>query len=260
MTRVPSWLDAPWVPLDTETTGVDVENDLIVQAALAFPSEGTATVKYLNWDVDIPEGAAAVHGLTRERLAEVGQDPAAVLVAVVLDLVQALQSGAVLVGMNLVFDLTMLDRNCRRLGLPTLSDHVDIAPVVDAFVLDKMVDPYRKGKRNLTALCEHYRVTIGQAHDALADATAAARVAYRIGRVFPQMGALDPLVLHSLQAAAKPRQDQNLARYLKGQGRSTDGLDGSWPIRPLPTPALAVPDASHPDGTTPSLFEEGPPW
>ena len=47
-------------------------------------------------------------------------------------------------------------------------------PVFDPYVIDRVRDPYRRGKRNLGALCKHYGVRLDNAHEATADATAAA--------------------------------------------------------------------------------------
>ena len=45
--------------------------------------------------------------------------------------------------------------------------------VIDPFVIDKHIDPYRKGKRTLTAVCEHHGVKQTDAHDATGDDLAA---------------------------------------------------------------------------------------
>ena len=232
-----SWMQEPWTAFDTETTGVDVENDFILSAAIV-PLRNPASTFYwlLNWEVDIPPEAAKIHGLTREYLSLHGGDPKRVLRGIVKQLADGLRDG-VLVGMNIAFDLTMLDRNCRAIGIPPLSDaatHADLAPIADAFVLDKYVDPFRKGKRNLTALTEHYEVAMGEggAHNAQADAIAAARVLWRLGKLYPNIGAMDPLALHQLQVAEKRMQDESFRRYLLSKGQDATGVDGIWPIKP----------------------------
>ena len=51
-----------------------------------------------------------------------------------------------------------------------------LRPVLDPRVLDKHIDPYRRGGRKLTDLCAHYKVALDGAHSADADAIAACRV------------------------------------------------------------------------------------
>ena len=53
--------------------------------------------------------------------------------------------------------------------------------MLDAVVLDRHVDRYRKGSRTLAALCAQYGVTIENAHDASADAMASVGVLLALG-------------------------------------------------------------------------------
>jgi hypothetical protein len=102
--------------------------------------------------VPIPEAASNVHGVTTEQAQAEGQ-PAAEVVAAALQLLRAVPTSVPIVGFNARFDLTILDREARRHGLEPFVP----APVLDGLVLDKHLDPYRKGSRRLEAVCEHYR-------------------------------------------------------------------------------------------------------
>lgn len=233
-------MDDLWLSFDTETTGVSFADDYILSASVVKvrPSTGQQPQTrewFLNWGVPIPAEATKIHGLTQEWLAANGRDPASVLEPLVTWLAGLLQKQANLVGMNCLFDLTMLDRNCRRLGIPTLSDEMgDIRPVVDVFVLDKLADPFRKGGRKLSPhLAEHYRAEItGQAHSASTDALTAARVAWRIGKLYPQLGGMSAGALHDLQVEAKPKQDSSYSSWRSKQpgGATPRPGDGCWPI------------------------------
>ncbi|NUQ88686.1 MAG: 3'-5' exonuclease, partial [Glycomyces artemisiae] len=56
------WFEGPLLGFDTETTGVSVEQDRIVQAALVT---GTGSTTWLiDPGVTIPPGATRVHGIT----------------------------------------------------------------------------------------------------------------------------------------------------------------------------------------------------
>lgn len=245
------WIDGPMLGFDIEATGVDVESDHILSASLVHirhrlgdklkRREVLADTQWINPGVPIPPGATAIHGITDGYVQTVGHDPPEVLESVVLVLAAVLSEGTPLVGMNVPYDLTILDRNCRRHGVTTLSERVvgtagEIAPVVDVMVLDKAVDPYRKGKgmRKLGAICPLYRVQAGTAHDSEQDALAACRVAWRIGRMYRKVGRLNPYELHSLQAQWKIEQDTSFAAWLVKQDRDPAGVDGQWPIRALP--------------------------
>jgi DNA polymerase III subunit epsilon len=75
------------------------------------------------------------------------------------------------------YDLTVTDRECKRHGIPPFV----VGPVIDPFVIDKHLDRYRRGLRQLEAMCAHHNAIIAGAHDATHDALAAARLAYRLG-------------------------------------------------------------------------------
>jgi DNA polymerase III epsilon subunit-like protein len=140
--------------------------------------------------------------------------------------------------MNARYDLTVLDRECRRHGVETLLDrYVDdvIWPVIDPFVIDKAVDRYRKGSRTLAALCDHYRVSLDGAHDSAADAIAAARVAWRLGATRPELAAMDVEALHHKQIEWARQQAESLADYFRrtpGKEMWADGVRTEWPLIP----------------------------
>jgi DNA polymerase-3 subunit epsilon len=186
------WWQGPMCPWDTESTGVDLENDRIVTATVVVMRPGAGgrhevdvRSHLIAVDIDIPLGATDVHGITTEYAREHGKPAADVLDLVAGDLSMALRAGVPAVGMNMPFDFTLLDRECRRWGVPTVEDRLDgqpIAPVVDVYVIDRALDRYRPGGRKLADLCQQYEVRIDGAHDATFDALGAARVAYRMGQ------------------------------------------------------------------------------
>ncbi len=175
------WWQGRMCAFDVESTGVNVEADRIVTAAVVLVGGRIEPERLtLLSDVDgeeIPEAATAIHGVSTERARADGQPAADVVLAVRCALATAIEAGYPLVAMNARFDLTILDRELRRHGLDPLPPPL----VVDPFVIDKQLDRYRRGSRKLDALCEHYRAGLDAAHDAAFDAIAAARLAYRIG-------------------------------------------------------------------------------
>ncbi|MFC1415949.1 exonuclease domain-containing protein [Streptacidiphilus cavernicola] len=231
------WYEGPLASFDTETTGVDVEHDRIVTAALVVQDAPDGPVRRRAWVADpglpIPAGATAVHGLTDAWARRNGRPPRVVVEEVALALAETARVGLPLVIMNAPYDLTLLDRELRRHRGSSLASYAASAPllVVDPRVLDKHLDRYRKGRRTLTDLCAHYGVELGTAHDAAADATAALGLVRAIGGRFEaRLGALSPAELHLRQAVWHAAQARGLQQWFARSG-SPEAVDTSWPLR-----------------------------
>lgn len=229
-------------PFDLESTGVDVETARIVTGCVAHVGHPEPNQKsdIRSWllavDIPIPESATAIHGITTEKAQADGVAPIEALEEIAWNLHYALDSGYPIVGMNLPYDLTLLDRECRRWGVDTLTARLSgkpIAPVVDVYVLDKHVDRYRKGSRKLDAMCAHYGALTGEVHNATDDALAAARVAWKIARAYPEIGSMSLAELHDAQVEWAAEQAASFREYRASRGESVDGIDGRWPIRPI---------------------------
>jgi DNA polymerase-3 subunit epsilon len=232
-----SWHLGRLAGFDTESTGVDVESDRIVTACIVEVG-GEQPPLPANWlinpNVDIPEAATAVHGITTERARAEGQDAAEGIAQIVAGLTQVVLAGTPLVIMNAPYDLTLLDREARRYGVKTLTDTVgDDLRVVDPKVIDKALDMYRKGKRTLTDLCAHYRVKLDGAHSADADAIATCRVVWRLGEKYPKLAALSLDEVHAQQAEWHRVWAADFQAHLRGKGETDAIIDGSWPLRPV---------------------------
>jgi DNA polymerase-3 subunit epsilon len=238
------WYEGPLVAFDTETTGVDVETDRIVSAAVVVQDTAGLRARVSRWlvnpGVPVPEAATAVHGLTDDHLRRNGRWPAPVMEEVARTLAEHVAAGRPLVVMNAPFDLTLLDRELRRHRASSLSHYLESSPlcVLDPRVLDKHLDRYRKGRRTLTDLCEHYGVVLDGAHDAAADALAALDVVRAIGRRFSaRLERLSPAELHTLQAVWHAAQARGLQAWFARSG-SQEAVDPAWPLRPdLPAAA-----------------------
>ncbi|HMJ01968.1 MAG TPA: exonuclease domain-containing protein [Conexibacter sp.] len=233
-----SWHRRRLAAFDLETTGIDSESDRIVTAAVSLVGDGRESVFHA-WLVDpgieIPAGAAAVHGITTERARAEGRQPAEAIAEIVMLLADQLRQGVPIVAFNARFDLTCLDREARRHGIPTLIERVGAAGmlVVDPYVLDKQADRYRKGKRTLGDVCRHYNVPLDEAHASHADALAAARVAWRLGEAFEELRAPELPALHTLQIDWAAEQAASFEDYLRRNGRD-ERIERVWPIVPLP--------------------------
>ncbi|MEV7612938.1 3'-5' exonuclease [Streptomyces sp. NPDC089799] len=235
MTR---WYEGPLAAFDTETTGVDVEQDRIVSAAVVVQECAGGRARVTRWLVNpgipVPPGATEVHGLTDDHLRHNGRWPAPVMEEIARSLAEQQTAGRPVVVMNAPFDLTLLDRELRRHRASSLTRYLDNRPltVLDPRVLDKHLDRYRKGRRTLTDLCAHYGIELTEAHDAAADALASLEVVRAVGRRFSaRLERLSPAELHTLQAVWHAAQARGLQAWFARNG-SEEAVDPHWPVRP----------------------------
>lgn len=251
---------------DLETTGIDVDTARIVSACIAVLSAEGGVVARWDWiadpGVEIPEGASAVHGITTERARSEGRAAQEVIAEIAQTLRVLFALGTPLVVYNAPYDLTLLDRECRRHLLEPLHPPV---PVIDPLVLDKAVDRYRKGKRTLEATAELYGVVLDDAHDAGSDAIAAGRVAQALASAFPEELDVPMADLHGRQEIWYAEQAASFGDYIRRM-KGDDGYlpDTAWPVRPLEYPTsvldtqpIPIP-APRPSYTVPHLdFDTG---
>ncbi|WP_345802440.1 3'-5' exonuclease [Microbacterium sp. AZCO] len=229
----PEWTRVIGV-FDLETTGVDVQHDRIVTAHVGVLDAAGTVLTARDWladpGVEIPEGATAVHGITTEHARAEGR-PARVVVAEIVDAVRGiLDAGIPVVAYNAPYDFSLLKHEAERHGIaPILSP----APVIDPLVVDKAYDRWRRGKRTLTVVAEHYAVRLDGAHEASADAIAAGRVAQALAERYAAWLPPTAEELHTRQIGWARAQAASLTEYFIQIGRldPDDRLDGSWPIR-----------------------------
>lgn len=232
---------------DTETTDVQTTEDRIVTACASIVEVGESVFRR-NWliavDVDIPEAASAVHGITTEHAREHGVPAATAIPGIATSIRYALHNGLVVAGHNAVFDLSILDAELRRWAGMSLEEFCEkpIGPVLDSLCIDKGIDRYRKGSRKLVDTCALFGVPLGEdAHDADADVDATGRLLYRMwlrsqlptdelhrlyaDRKYPDrivrdwqaLGRMTADELHSKQAEWYQAQSESFAQYLRQQ-------------------------------------------
>lgn len=162
------------IVLDTETTGLEVkEGHRIIEIGcvelINRRRTGNDLQHYLNPEREIDEGAQAVHGITREVLAERPR-----FAEVAADLMAYLK-GAELIIHNADFDLGFLDAEFARAGAQygRMNDH---CAVVDTLALAR--EKHRGQRNTLDALCVRYGVDNAQrtVHGARLDAELLAEV------------------------------------------------------------------------------------
>jgi DNA polymerase III epsilon subunit-like protein len=229
---------------DTETTGVDVNADRIVTATVAsiVPGQPVAAITWLiNPLIPIPKAASDVHGITDHQAQAEGEFPAKAIAQIADNLRPSRRGrGVPVIAFNAAFDFTILERECRRHNIPFPTPFV-----IDPFVIDKVMDKWRKGLRTLTATCEHYQVTLNGAHDATQDALAAGRVAWRMAERWPRELQIPLADLHTKQAMWRHAWAVEFQEYLRTKKGEPDAVvNGEWPVQSLPAgwDPDAVPD------------------
>jgi DNA polymerase-3 subunit epsilon len=217
---------------DTETTGVRVHQDRIVTAALVT-RQADGSVSERGWLIDpgveIPANASAVHGITTEHAREHGAQPAQALEEIAAAIVA--DAALPIVAFNASYDLAILDADLTRHGLATLVERLGrpVAPILDPLVLDRGADRFRRGKRTLGDLVEHYRVGDGQGlHDATADVRATIAVLDSILAAFPGLAEMSSTQLHEWQVGKHREWAEGFNEWLVSKGRTGD-VNPVWP-------------------------------
>lgn len=201
-----TWVKGRMLCFDLETTAPQPELARIVQYGLAWvgggePTETHSSIVNPGDDVEIPDEAAEVHGITTERARAEGVPASEALEFILEHLALAASRRVPAVAFNAPYDFTVTDRETLRHDPgagPMLVALWARIRVVDPRPIDSILDKYRRSypyghtpetakeagivsSRTLGGMCAVYGVELGQAHDAAADAIAAGRLAYVMG-------------------------------------------------------------------------------
>lgn len=221
------WHKGLAVGFDLETTGIDTTTARIVTASVVLLDAEGKVVNRREWlvnpEVEIPEAATAVHGISTQKARAEGA-PARQSVQEILQLLMFASEQAPIVAFNASYDFSVLYQEALRHDLPPFFP----GNVIDPFIIDKQVDKFRKGKRTLAAACEFYGVVLENAHTSLADAVACVAVARNLGERYPQLQ-VEPQVLHGWQIGWAKEQAESFQKYLR-KTKPEAVVDGAWPI------------------------------
>lgn len=226
------WTIRPLLSIDTETTGTDPFSDHIVEvAAVRLDHDGELLSGWstiVDPGVEIPTEAAAVHGITTSKAMAEGVQPKEALEKVADLIHEAALAGEPIVMFNARFDWPILLSEAER-------HQVEIFPyaaILDPFLIDRMVDQYRKGGRKLGLVAAHYGVELKEeeAHGALADAVASGRVMRRLVRQYPQIGEHSLATLWLRQIRGHERWRDGFEDYLRRTKDPDAVVRPGWPI------------------------------
>jgi len=168
--------------LDTETTGIDVFEDRIVTFFGGILEEDGTFTDVLDLMIDpgvpIPDGAAEVHGVTTEIAQAEGVPAEQGIKQILFYLADIAADDLPWVIMNANYDLSILEAEFHRYGVPTEILDVGLSQIYDPRVMDLHHDKWRKGKRKLVNLAATYGVLFEEekAHNAEYDCYLAGNV------------------------------------------------------------------------------------
>jgi DNA polymerase-3 subunit epsilon len=224
------------VGFDLETTGLDREVDQPISFAFCTFESRVAISVDAGWitpTCSISRDSSVVHGITTGRLAALGArsaEEAAAEIGVRVCTLSAL--GDPIVGTNLAFDLTIVDRSLGRLSCPTsLLAGGWYGPVLDVLVIDRAMDPDFDARptRKLAALCEYYGVEV-DLHTAAGDASAAVRVLLAQVARFPVLTEMSLAELHAQQIIWHKEWCEELSTRRVAEGdRPLQASESAWP-------------------------------
>ena len=236
-----TWFENGYVAFDTETTGVQEKEDRIISASLLYYNSSHALVKRRTWiinpGVEVPAAATAVNGLSTEYVQSVGMPAAEGVAEILAALAQCARYRMPVVAFNGSFDMTVLLHESRRNGLALSTDFADIYSgglrLIDGLTMHRKAHLKWKGRRNLGALCEAYNVELGEAaHNATADARAAAELSVKLTAETPELFEVDASSLHMAQRQWYAVQMEDLQAYLRAsRGDETITCHPAWPVR-----------------------------
>ena len=226
-----TWHEGPLAAFDLEATGVDTGTARIIEVGLfRFEVDGSSQAlvdRLVDPGVPVPPQVTELTGISSDDLAANGGSPAEVLAETRAAIDALVEEGVPIVLYNANYDWPLLTNELVRHGLDPLPE-VPPAILIDPLVLDRHVDRYRKGKRTLSTVTDHYGVKLDGAHRAAADAAATVGVARAIAERYPKVQ-VDGEDLVALQVKAHTVWKDSFNAYLAKVGASRPPITEVWP-------------------------------
>lgn len=184
-----------YVVFDLETTGLDVENDSIIEIGALKVRDGKVTDRFMEFlkpDVPISPMITGITGITNEmvRTARDTED-------IVCDFVNFCEEH-ILVGHNIMFDYRFMKKYASQYGKPFEKKGIDTLKI--ARKVHKDLE-----SKSLEALCEHYQIVNAAAHRAYHDALATAKIYHMMAHYFEER---EPKVFEPKQLLYRPKKVQ----------------------------------------------------
>lgn len=274
------WTELPVLSIDLETTSKYPFEARIVEAGAVsvYPDGSTkrAWREVVDPGCDIPDEAAAIHGITTQQAQEEGIAPESALLSlsrIVQHHIDLHHGQAGIVFFNSPYDLTALIAECARHGI----DWPCFAGILDPLTIDRVCDYWRRdaihhrpvahthtggfeqakahrnGNRKLIRLADLYGVALGDAaHGAVADATASGQILWKQVERFPKLAENSLASLWVKQVLGAEKERDKLQDWVRRERDPLAEVSGGWPLpvrvekdptTPL-TPRIATPKTS----------------
>lgn len=160
-----------FVAIDTETTGIDLENDRVIQFGCAIFQGGKCFHResfYIN--AGVPNGGAHINKITDDQIAS-GLSPQQGFPIIASIFKKVAKTKSRILAYNAPFDLGMLANEFARYEI--FYDYTK-CEFIDPLVLFRKFYPFQSGK--LVDVAKRFEIPLTNAHDAAADAEAAGHV------------------------------------------------------------------------------------
>jgi DNA polymerase-3 subunit epsilon len=141
-----------------------------------------------------------------------GTEPKETLDCIADEIASAQNVGIPLVVFNAGFDIPLLESELQRYSLPSLSSRIsaDSINVLDPMILDIVMNPYRKGRRNLDTLITVYKIgSSGSLHSAEVDSV------YTL-KVLDSILSENPILLNKTNSEINSLQRTGYENWAKG--------------------------------------------
>ena len=237
------------IVFDTETTGIDTENDRIITCFIRA-RDGDEIVFEKNWVIDpgveIPKEASDVHGMTTEWVRENGRkDVREALEEIHRTLTKYVVWDYLVCGYNHAFDLSILEAEITRHGPEYAWYFPGEAEFLDPAIFSRKFDKFKKGGHQLITVAKRNGIEVEE--DRLHAADYDVEVTEKLVKVFlnrawKELASLrqgltpDEFItkLQEWQATEKAEWADGLTQYFESQGkREEDGsrivVSGAFP-------------------------------
>lgn len=194
------WTDLPLAVIDVETTGLEPDEDRIIEIGIVRFEQGELDEVYgqlVDPERDLPERVTEITGITEDDLEG---EPTFDEIA---DEVVERLSGVGIVAYNLDFDRSFVATELERTGQSWPDDAPTFDPLV--FAREFFKDERRK---NLGTVADKLGIPLEEAHRATHDAEVAGRVLYALEDRLPE-GLEDLMVLQAQWEQAQAQQRAN---------------------------------------------------
>ncbi len=165
-----------YVAFDLETTGLDVENDNIIEIGALKVCDGKVAERFMEFlkpDEPISPMITNITGITNEMVENAGKTD-----KIIRDFVDFCGEN-ILVGHNIAFDYRFMKRYAVQYGYSFDKNGIDTLKI--ARKVHKNLE-----SKSLGALCEYYKIVNQAAHRAYHDALATAKLYHMLAHYFEE--------------------------------------------------------------------------